>query len=481
MVRRRSPASARRLRLVRIAVPCGLLAIAVALGTTSSSLEAFSRSPFPLVPTRVYHPAVERLVAPGETPVVVPADPLVPVRATVRRGQTLEGLLEEVGLTVRDAHAAAGALTEHVDPRKLRPGDALCAYVERAATKPAVLELLVAEKGRVRAYQADGDSWTSRWHPFTETRLLRHVEGELEDSLTGAVVRSGAPASLAYAMADVLQWDLDFNRDLRSGDRFRVLYEEIRIEGGSTSIGDVLALSYESWAGGGRTLEAYRFAEKEGYYDGEGRPLAKMFLRSPLRFSRVTSRFSRSRFHPVLKSYRPHYGVDYGAPVGTPVRSTANGTVTFAGWDSGGGGRTIKVRHAKGYLTGYLHLSRIADGVRSGARVSQGQVIGYVGSTGLATGPHLDYRVQLHGRWIDPLRIDNVKADPLDEAALAAFRARRDILRDALASGVLPELDRGAGGVVAAAGMAVHGAEAAEATEATEAATPDVTPNVAGG
>lgn len=468
MVSRRTTARIRRLRLVRIAVPCVLLTVAVILGIATSRLEAFSRSPFPLLPTRAYHPAVDRFVVPIGNPLVVPADPLVPVRATVRRGQTLEGLLEEVGLTVRDAHTAAGALTEHVDPRRLRPGDTLSAYAGRAA-KPAVLELLLAERGKVRAYLTDGDSWASRWQPFTETRLLRRVEGQLEGSLTGAVARAGAPTSLAYAMADVLQWDLDFNRDLRSGDRFRVLYEEVRIEGGSTSIGDVLALTYESVAGRGRMLEAYRLAEKEGYYDGEGRPLAKMFLRSPLRFSRVTSRFSRSRFHPVLKSYRPHYGVDYGAPVGTPVRATANGTVTFAGWDKGGGGRTIKVRHAKGYLTGYLHLSRIAVGVRSGARVSQGQVIGYVGSSGLATGAHLDYRVQLHGRWIDPLRIDNVKADPLDEASLAAFRARRDLLRDALASGVLSSLGR-ADGVVAAAGPSVEAA-----------AEPDVVSNAAGG
>jgi len=168
-------------------------------------------------------------------------------------------------------------------------------------------------------------------------------------------------------------------------------------------------------------------------------------LRSPLKFSRVTSRFSRHRFHPILKRYQPHYGVDYGAPVGTPVHATAHGTVTFAGWN-GGGGRMIKIRHAKGYLTGYLHLSRIASGVRPGVRVSQGQLIGYVGATGLATGPHLDYRVQLHGRWIDPLRIDNVKADPLDAQELERFRACRDALRASLETGEPLVLPSGPGG-----------------------------------
>lgn len=449
MVRRRPSARARRRRLLRLALPFALLAVAVALGGAARELEALNRSPFPLTPVRPYHPLFAHLLQPERGVAAVPSDPLVPVQATIRRGQTLEQLLEQVGFDPRDAYAAAGALTEHVDPRKLRPGDSLSAYTDGAA-QPALLELQLADKGRVRAVR-NGDSWTSRWQPLIETRFLRHVEGVLEDSLVGAVLRADAPVNLAYAMADVLQWDLDFNRDLRSGDQFRVLYEEIRIEGGSTSVGDVLALTYESQLGGGQALEAYRFAGREGYYDGEGRPLAKMFLRSPLQFSRVTSRFSRSRFHPVLKSYRPHYGVDYGAPVGTPVRVTANGTVTFAGWDKGGGGRTIKVRHAKGYLTGYLHLSKIASGVRPGARVTQGQVVGYVGATGLATGPHLDYRVQLHGRWIDPLRIDNVKADPLDEEAIATFMAQRDLLRDALATGVPPERDR-IGGVVAASG-----------------------------
>jgi murein DD-endopeptidase MepM/ murein hydrolase activator NlpD len=154
-------------------------------------------------------------------------------------------------------------------------------------------------------------------------------------------------------------------------------------------------------------------------------------LRSPLRFSRITSRFTGRRFHPILKTYRPHYGVDYGAPTGTPVRVTANGVVRFAARDRGGG-NTVKVRHPNGYLTAYLHLSRFASGIRSGHRVSQGDVIGYVGSTGLATGPHLDYRIQRDGRWINPLTLDNKPAEPISEEQLPAFLAWRDELRLAL-------------------------------------------------
>jgi len=229
-------------------------------------------------------------------------------------------------------------------------------------------------------------------------------------------------------MSNVLQWDLDFNRDLRTGDRFEVLYEDVTLDGRPAAPGDVLAMAYENR---GRRYEAYRYGDG-GYYDADGKPLRKMFLRSPLQFSRVTSRFSRRRFHPVLKVHRPHYGVDYGAPTGTPVRVTANGTIESTGWTKGGG-NTVKVRHPNGYLTAYLHLSRYAKGLYKGKSVRQEEVIGYVGSTGLATGPHLDYRVRRNGRWIDPLSLPNEPADPIPEAELALFLARRDALRVRLA------------------------------------------------
>ena len=254
------------------------------------------------------------------------------------------------------------------------------------------------------------------------------MRGELQGAFESAVEKAGAPPDLAYAAAEVLQWDLDFNRDLRRGDRFEILYEDVRIEGRRAEVGKVLAVRYVNR---GRTIEAYRFGDGE-YFDGEGRPLQKMFLRSPIPYSRVTSRFSNRRFHPVLKVARPHYGVDYGAPEGTPARVTAAGVVTFVGWD-GGGGKTVKVRHPNGFLTGYLHLSRFAAGLGVGDRVAQGEVIGYVGSTGLSTGPHLDYRVQQNGRWIDPLSLNRVPADPVPTSKLADFRAARDAMSASLA------------------------------------------------
>ena len=244
---------------------------------------------------------------------------------------------------------------------------------------------------------------------------------------------AGAPAAVAYRMADVLQWDVDFNKDLQPGDTFAAVYEEVRLDQRYHGIGNLRAVVLEN---GGRRLEAYRFGD--GCYDADGRPLAKLFLRSPLPYTRITSSFSHRRFHPVLKSYRPHYGVDYGAPVGTPVRATASGVVLLAGWE-GGGGRTVKLRHPDGFLTAYLHLSRFAKGVRPGARVAQGDVIGFVGASGLATGPHLDYRVQHRGRWINPASLREQPAEPIGAAEMASFLEARDQLREGLAAGAFGE------------------------------------------
>jgi murein DD-endopeptidase MepM/ murein hydrolase activator NlpD len=354
----------------------------------------------------------------------------IAVESHLRRGQTLSEVLEGFGLESAESLAAAEALAEYLDVRRLRAGDPYVAYLG-PDQRLLSLEFARTEKGRVTLGRAE-DGWQGELIPVERRAIPRVVRGDLVGSLVGAIEEAGGTATLAYAMAEVLQWDLDFNRDLRVGDRFEVLYEEVFLDGEPAGLGEVLALRYTN---AGRQFEAYRFGDDEGYYDGEGRPLRKMFLRSPLPFTRITSRFSHRRFHPVLKVYRPHYGVDYGAPTGTPVRSTAGGVVSFAGW-SGGSGKLVKVRHPNGYLTAYLHLSRFANGIRAGRRVQQGEVIGYVGSTGLSTAPHLDYRVQAGGKWIDPLSLKSVPAEPIPQAYWAEFEKYRDTTRVALELGL---------------------------------------------
>ncbi len=411
---------------IRLGVLGLLVATAAGLYVATRRLEAFIAAPPDLLATQAYsselagHPLWASRVDGG----LGRQD--LPMEFAFRPGETLSDALGALGFEPLEASLLVDELSKHVDPRRLRPEDRYAALVDSDSRLDG-FRLTLNGKGQVSVWEKDGQ-WQSTWQPFVETTKVKTVKGELDDFLETSISRAGGHPTVAYVMADVLQWDLDFNRDLRLGDRFELLYEEVLLDGRFYRVGNILALTYEN---GGKLLEAFRFGEDGGYYDREGRPLRKLFLRSPLRFSRITSRFTGRRFHPILKTYRPHYGVDYGAPTGTPVRVTANGVVRFAARDRGGG-NTVKVRHPNGYLTAYLHLSRFASGIRSGHRVSQGDVIGYVGSTGLATGPHLDYRIQRDGRWINPLTLDNKPAEPISEEQLPAFLAWRDELRLAL-------------------------------------------------
>ncbi|MEM8993471.1 MAG: peptidoglycan DD-metalloendopeptidase family protein [Acidobacteriota bacterium] len=361
----------------------------------------------------------------------------VPETFTLRRGQTIGGLFADLGFAAQDAYAASSALGQVIDLRKIRSGEAGLVYRDAATGDVDRLRLRLDRRGWATMERAPG-GWVAEFQEFTRRTERRDVSGRLESFLISDIERAGGPPQLALAMSQVLQWDLDFNRDLRQGDSFAAVFDEVSIDGHVAEVGAVQALVYENR---GVRHEAYLFELDGvlGYYDAEGRPLQKQFLRSPLPFMRVTSRFSHSRFHPVLKKYRPHYGVDFGAPKGTPVRSTASGSVTFAG-RSGGAGKMVKVRHANGYETLYLHLSGYAKGVRSGARVSQGQVIGYVGSTGLSTGPHLDYRVKRNGRYLDPMRLENKPAPPIPSSKLLLFEQKRDDLRQRLGALGVPDV-----------------------------------------
>jgi murein DD-endopeptidase MepM/ murein hydrolase activator NlpD len=413
---------------VRLALPLGLILLAAGLFLSTHTLEAFYKSPFPLAPAPRFN---ERIVLPTEATSRL-GEARVPVEAQLLRGETVTEVFEKLGLHGPAAREATNALAEHVELRRLKAGNRYSAFFNPDSSL-ASFQLTLAGNGRVEMSR-EAAGWTADWRPFQRSVEVRAVRGELDGSLESSIRRAGGPNTLAYRMADILQWDLDFARDLQKRDRFEILYEEILLEGEPHDVGRILAVAYENE---GRRHEAYRYGDSGVYYDGEGRPLKKMFLRSPLRYSRVTSNFSHRRFHPVLKIYRPHWGVDYGAPVGTPVQVTANGVVTFTGWDRGGG-KVVKIRHTGGYVTAYLHLSRFAKGIRPGARVRQGDIIAYSGATGLASGPHLDYRVQRNGQWIDPLSLKGVRDEPIPTSQLASFRAWRDDVRTSMARGIVP-------------------------------------------
>lgn len=414
----------------RLALPLGLILLAAGLFLSTHSLEAYYRSPFPLAPVPRFN---ERIVLPTEATARL-GEARVPVEAQLLRGETVTEVFEKLGLQGSAAQEATNALAEHVELRRLKAGNRYAAFFNPDSSL-ASFELTLAGDGRVEMRRDESAGWwAADWRPFQRSVEVRALRGELDGPLESSIRRAGGPLPLAYRMADILQWDLDFARDLQKGDSFEILYEEILLEGEPHDVGRILAAVYEN---DGRRHEAYRYGDSGVYYDGEGRPLKKMFLRSPLRYSRVTSNFSHRRFHPVLKIYRPHWGVDYGAPVGTPVQVTANGVVTFTGWDRGGG-NVVKVRHTGGYVTAFLHLSRFARGIRPGARVRQGDIIAYTGATGLASGPHLDYRVQRNGQWINPLSLKGVRDEPIPTSQLASFRAWRDDVRASMARGIVP-------------------------------------------
>jgi murein DD-endopeptidase MepM/ murein hydrolase activator NlpD len=406
------------LHFVRLGLPLGLILLAVGLSLSTRDLEAYNQSPYPLPPTLRFH---QRTALPTEASGLID-QARIPVELKLMRGETVTDVLKKLGLGGVEARQATDALSERLNLRRIKAGNQFSAFFNPDSTLESV-QLTLEGSGRVemtRAKAAGTAGWQVAWLPFERTIRMRALRGTVDGSLDLSIRKAGGPTGLSFRMADVLQWDLDFTRDLKKGDRFEILFEEILLEGKPHAVGGVYALVYEDSRN--RRHEAYRYGDSGTYYDGEGRPLRKMFLRSPLRYSRITSHFTTRRFHPVLKSYRPHWGVDYGAPVGTPVQVTANGVVTFTGWDRGGG-NVVKVRHAGGFVTAYLHLSRFAKGIRPGVRVRQGDIVAFTGATGLASGPHLDYRVQQNGRWIDPLTLKSVRDEPIPSSQLASFRS----------------------------------------------------------
>ena len=341
-----------------------------------------------------------------------------PVRTFVFSGDTIESMSRR--LAGEDWMAWRDVLVEEIDAKRLLPGTEFRGVLSPGG-RLETLQIIIDRRNELHLAATTEGIFSERVERPLASEVVR-LEGIVESSLFGAVEAAGGGAELAVRMAQIYQWDIDFLRDLRKGDRFVVVADRQTVEGEFFGWGTIFAARFVN---GKRTLDAVVYPDDDGrlgYYDLNGHPLRKQFLRSPLKFSRVTSSFSMNRYHPVLKRRMPHYGVDYGAPVGTPVHATSDGTVTRAG-RNGGAGHMVTVRHTNGYETNYLHLSRYGKGVRRGVRVGQGQVIGYVGSTGLSTGPHLDYRVKLNGRWINPLTISSPPVKPLAEGRLQRYLA----------------------------------------------------------
>ena len=348
-------------------------------------------------------------------------------RVELRRGETLSELLERTRLDAEAAQALLAELATAYDPRSLRPG---VAVEYRTSTRTGAVRRMTMRLDPDHTLSVDGRSG----------RMVATVE-EVEVRADTAVLAGEVTRSLYQALLDgegdvtreererivdlladrIFAYKVDFSRDLQPGDRYRVLYERMVRPDGTARSGRVLAVQFDV---GGRQQEAYLFTVggADDYYDADGESMRRAFLRAPLEFRRISSAYSTGRFHPILRRMRAHHGIDYAAGMGTPIRAVGDGTIRKAGW-GGGYGNVVEIGHKSGYASRYAHMSRFAQGIRPGVRVTQGQVIGYVGSTGLSTGPHLHYEFHMNGRPVNPSSIKFLTGDPVPSSARGRFRA----------------------------------------------------------
>jgi len=366
-------------------------------------------------------------------PVAAPAPPPQPAlrqeKMIIPRGASLAALLKRQGLSNKEIHRLKESVKPVYDLGRIAAGREMRLFKSADGAWKA-LEYDIDETRYLTVLDAsDGLKAEIKYYPFEIRPAL--VFGVIETSPVAAMARAGEDDALAYDLAErCFGWDIDFYTDLRKGDTFRILVEKKYLDGKFSGYRNILAAEFTNDR---KVFQAFRFAFPDtgaaDYFDEEGLSKRKEFLKSPFKYGgHVTSRFTASRLHPIYKVYRPHYGVDYGAPEGTPVQATADGKVVFAAWD-GPSGRKVKIQHKNSYETMYLHLSGFGPGIRSGAQVKGGDVIGYVGATGDATGPCLDYRVNFHGSPINPLGQKFKPADPVRKEFLEDYKKEAAKLR----------------------------------------------------
>ncbi|HUE95418.1 MAG TPA: peptidoglycan DD-metalloendopeptidase family protein [Longimicrobiaceae bacterium] len=365
---------------------------------------------------------------------------------TLRAGETLSQLLLRAQLAEAEASALLGALQEHQDPRRMRPGSVI--GVRRALDDGEIRRMHVRlDADRTLSLYPGVDGWSGRVEEVSVRAETIVLTGIVETSLYRALLEgemAGIPSDERERIADVLAdrifaWQVDFSRDLRQGDRFRILYERMVRPDGTARSSRVLSVQFNI---NERDYEAYAFDHDGGvedYFTRDGESLRTAFLRAPLEYRRISSAFSRSRFHPILRVSRPHNGIDYAANAGTPVRAVGDGVIARAG-DGGGYGNLVEIRHTRGYSSRYAHLRGFAKDIRPGVRVKQGDVIGYVGATGLATGPHLHYEFHHNARPVDPNSVRDITGDPVPRSFKAQFLERVHVYvasLDGMSPGVL--------------------------------------------
>ena len=368
----------------------------------------------PLLPVAMSEPD------PLELPAQQSAEPELPWQTVVvKSGDSLSVIFQRLNLSAQQLLAIVDADKQNSILTRLRPKQSLHFQIDAQQQIQAIRYDLSSEKSLLIARAENGYSSQIIEHPI-EARIT-HAGGEITNSLFLAGQQAGLSDNIIMELANIFGWDIDFALDIRKGDSFSLLYEEHYLDGEKLRDGRILAAEFTNR---GRKFQAVLFSDSEGrgqYYSPDGKSMRKAFLRSPVEFHRISSTFQRERFHPVLGERRPHRGVDYAAPTGTPIRAAGDGRVITRGVQ-GGYGNTVIIQHGNNITTLYAHLSRFQKGVTNGTRVRQGQVIGYVGMTGLATGPHLHYEFRINGVHQNPLTVKLPDAEPLPDKYRERFR-----------------------------------------------------------
>jgi murein DD-endopeptidase MepM/ murein hydrolase activator NlpD len=352
------------------------------------------------------------------------------VEGEIRRGESLAAALKRTGAPAPAIKTLMRELASTFDLRRERPGQSFrldgndlgqIFDFRLRDSSTSLFRLLPSPQGYVGRSEATS----------TQIRTAK-LAGTVTQSIYKTVKDLGESPQLAVDFAEIFAWDVDFARAVQPGDELRLLYErryQVDADGREQYLGPgrILAAQFRASVGDHTAVYFEREPGKGDYYSPDGSATQRSLLQAPLRYSRISSSFTRARFHPILKRTRPHQGIDYAAPTGTPVWAVGNGVVIYRGW-GGGYGNLVKVRHEGGYVSYYAHLSRFAKGLRVGQRVSQKQVIGHVGATGLATGPHVCFRITKDGRYVDPARVSRPTADPIPARMRADFYGTRDEL-----------------------------------------------------
>lgn len=364
----------------------------------------------------------------GSLPLVIPTikygfaiDTFSMAEKTIKNGDVIGNILNENGVDAQIIHDIMTDNQHIFKPNNFRVGEK---YTLFKSLDGKVLEYLVYEPNVYHYFIFNlTDSIGIKKIERPVTKKIKTTAGIIESSIWNAMAQQGSSPELIAKLEDALQWSIDFYH-LQKGEKFKIVYESHNIDGKEIGAGLVLAAKYEMEK---NTINAIYYSKPsfKGYYDLEGRPLNKGFLRSPLRFSRISSYFNTSRLHPILRRVRPHFGTDYAAPHGTPIMSVGNGVVLEARY-SGGNGNYVKIKHDKLHTTQYLHMSRFGPGIRSGVQVQQGQTIGFVGSTGLATGPHVCFRFWKNGQQVNHLRLSFPPPEPLPKDEIPSFNKEKE-------------------------------------------------------